>query len=74
MYSAVERGTPNTLDYRIFYTKDGVPISPFHDIPLYSDDSQQCESLVVIRSLLVSLLQDLEHDGWNTGFNNRSYI
>jgi hypothetical protein len=48
MYSAVERGTPNTLDYRIFYTKDGVPISPFHDIPLYSDDSQQCELFVVL--------------------------
>ena len=44
MYSAVERGTPNTLDYRIFYTsKDGAAISPFHDIPLYADDSQQCE-------------------------------
>jgi len=47
MYSAVERGTPNTLDYRIFYTKDGVPISPFHDIPLYSDDSQQYCNMVV---------------------------
>jgi len=47
MYSAVERGTPNTLDYRIYYTKDGAPISPFHDIALYTDDSQQYCNMVV---------------------------
>jgi len=47
MYSVVEKGAPNTLEYRIFYTKDGSPVSPFHDIPLYSDDSKQYCNMVV---------------------------
>lgn len=34
-YNTVERGTPNTLDYRVFFTDAaGEYISPFHDIPL----------------------------------------
>jgi len=47
MYSIVEKGTPNTLDYRIFYTKDDKPISPFHDIPLYTDDSKNYCNMIV---------------------------
>jgi len=38
-YSIEQRGKPNTLDYRIFYKNaDGDYISPFHDIPLSSQD------------------------------------
>jgi nucleosome-remodeling factor subunit len=33
-YQIVERGASNSLDYRVFFTKDGNVISPFHDIPL----------------------------------------
>lgn len=47
MYSVVERGAPNTLEYRIFYQQEGKPISPFHDIPLYSDPSLQYVNMVV---------------------------
>jgi len=48
MYTAVEKGTPNTLDYRVFYTSsDGTPISPFHDIPLYADSENKYCNMVV---------------------------
>jgi len=34
-FTTVERGAPNTLEYRIFYKNDkGQDISPFHDIPM----------------------------------------
>ena len=39
-FAARKIGAPNTLDYRIFIEKDGVPLSPFHDIPLYANDQQ----------------------------------
>lgn len=47
MYKVVEKGTPNSPDYRLFYTCEGVPISSFHDIPLYTDESQQFCNMVV---------------------------
>jgi len=40
-YKVVHRGAPNTLDYRIFYQKDGKLISPFHDIPWLASDSEE---------------------------------
>jgi len=47
MYKVVEKGTPNTLDYRLFHLKDGVPVSAFHDIPLYTDASKSHCNMVV---------------------------
>ncbi|KAL8575759.1 hypothetical protein ACOMHN_004946 [Nucella lapillus] len=47
-YSAVERGQPNTTDYRIFYrAANGDIISPFHDIPLYADENNKICNMVV---------------------------
>lgn len=40
-------GTPNTLDYRCYLEKDGVPLSPFHDIPLYANEQQTVLNMVV---------------------------
>lgn len=40
-------GRPNTLEHRIFIEKDGVPISPFHDIPLYANEQQTVLNMVV---------------------------
>jgi len=34
-FTIVERGCPNSLDYRIYYRNDSDYISPFHDIPLH---------------------------------------
>ncbi|KTF91856.1 hypothetical protein cypCar_00021428 [Cyprinus carpio] len=37
------RGRPNSTDYRVYLkTSDGKYISPFHDIPLYVADEQEC--------------------------------
>jgi len=40
-------GAPNTLDHRVYIEKDGVPISPFHDIPLFADSQQTLLNMVV---------------------------
>ena len=38
-YSIEQRGSPNTLEYRVFYKNQaGDYISPFHDIPLSSQE------------------------------------
>jgi len=34
---ASPRGDDGTLEYRLFFSRDDKPISPFHDIPLYAD-------------------------------------
>ncbi|CAH1407482.1 unnamed protein product [Nezara viridula] len=47
-FKAVERGTTNTQAYRIFFkNSEGTPVSPFHDIPMYSDESSQYLNMVV---------------------------
>ena len=40
-------GTPNTLEYRAYIEQDGVPISIFHDIPLYADEKHTVLNMVV---------------------------
>ncbi len=40
-------GAPNTLDYKVFIENDGKPVSPFHDIPLYADESKQILNMIV---------------------------
>ena len=40
-------GAPNTLEHRIYIEKDGVPISPFHDIPLYANEQQTVLNMIV---------------------------
>ncbi|KAH0944630.1 hypothetical protein HN011_008894 [Eciton burchellii] len=48
MYTIVERGTPNSTDYRIFYKNDlNIPISPMHDIPLYADEENKIMNMIV---------------------------
>jgi len=40
-------GTPKTSDFRVFFEKDGHVISPWHDIPLFADESQGIYNMVV---------------------------
>lgn len=40
-------GAPHTLEHRIYVEKDGVPLSPFHDIPLYANEQQTVLNMVV---------------------------
>ena len=46
-YSVRKNGAPNTLEHRIYIEKDGVPLSPFHDIPLYADEQQKVFNMIV---------------------------
>ncbi|NP_001279524.1 inorganic pyrophosphatase-like [Callorhinchus milii] len=47
-YRSEERGCRNSLSYRMFLkNSEGVYISPFHDIPLYADPSQNVFNMVV---------------------------
>jgi len=46
-FSARRIGAPNTLDYRCYIEKDGQPISPFHDIPLYADERETILNMIV---------------------------
>jgi predicted CxxxxCH...CXXCH cytochrome family protein len=46
-YTARKIGAPNTLEHRIFIEKDGVPLSPFHDIPLYANEQQTVLNMIV---------------------------
>jgi hypothetical protein len=40
-------GAPHTLEHRVYIEKDGVPVSPFHDIPLYANEQQTILNMVV---------------------------
>ncbi len=40
-------GQPNTLEHRIFIEKDGLPVSPFHDIDLYANEQQTILNMIV---------------------------
>ena len=46
-YNVRKNGAANTLDHRIYIEKDGFPISPFHDIPLYANDQQTVLNMIV---------------------------
>ncbi|CCH45122.1 Inorganic pyrophosphatase [Wickerhamomyces ciferrii] len=47
VYTARQIGAKNTLDYKVYVEQDGKPISPFHDIPLYADESKKILNFVV---------------------------
>lgn len=46
-YNLRKVAAPNTLEYRVYIEKDGVPVSPFHDIPLYANQEQTILNMVV---------------------------
>ena len=46
-FTARRVGAANTLEHRIYLEKDGVPVSPFHDIPLYANEQQTVLNMVV---------------------------
>lgn len=48
-YTLRRIGQPFTTDYRIYFerSKDGVPVSPFHDIPLWHDEERGVLNMVV---------------------------
>ncbi|KAJ9637630.1 hypothetical protein H2204_004779 [Knufia peltigerae] len=46
-YTLRTHGRPRTSDFRVFVEKNGSPISPFHDIPLYADRENHVFNMVV---------------------------
>lgn len=46
-YNLRKVGAPHTLEHRVYIEKDGVPVSPFHDIPLYANAEQTVLNMVV---------------------------
>lgn len=46
-YSVRKVGAPNTLEHRVYIEKDGVPVSAFHDVPLYADQEKGILNMVV---------------------------
>jgi len=43
----VSEGAEGTLEYRLFFERDGTRISPWHDIPLYADKGKKIFNYVV---------------------------
>jgi hypothetical protein len=46
-FSARQIKPKHTLDYRCYIEKNGTPVSPFHDIPLYANDAQTILNMIV---------------------------
>ncbi len=46
-FGARQIAPKHTLDYRCYIEKDGTPLSPFHDVPLYANEQQTILNMVV---------------------------
>jgi len=46
-YTARKVAAPYTLEHRVYIENDGVPVSPFHDIPLYANSQQTILNMIV---------------------------
>ncbi|RPA95157.1 pyrophosphatase-domain-containing protein [Choiromyces venosus 120613-1] len=46
-YTIRKIGQPNTLEHRVYIERDGVPVSPFHDIPLYANEQKTILNMIV---------------------------
>ncbi|CEP19170.1 hypothetical protein [Parasitella parasitica] len=40
-------GALNTLEYKLYFEKNGIPVSPFHDIPLFANAEKNVFNMVV---------------------------
>ncbi|KAH7170922.1 inorganic pyrophosphatase [Dactylonectria macrodidyma] len=46
-YTVRKVAPAHTLEHRVYIEKDGIPVSPFHDIPLYANAEQTILNMVV---------------------------
>lgn len=46
-YNVRKVAAANTFEHRVYIEKDGIPVSPFHDIPLYANAEQTILNMVV---------------------------
>ncbi|GIZ43224.1 hypothetical protein CKM354_000645800 [Cercospora kikuchii] len=61
-YSVRAVGAPHTLEHRIYIEKDGVPVSPFHDIPLYANEQQTVLNMIVEIPRWTNAKQEISKD------------
>ena len=68
VYTPRKVGAPHTLEHRIYIEKDGVPVSPFHDIPLYANEQQTILNMVVEIPRWTNAKQEVRTDRWSWPF------
>ncbi|KAK3329010.1 inorganic pyrophosphatase [Apodospora peruviana] len=61
-YTVRKVGQPFTLEHRVYIEKDGVPVSPFHDIPLYANAEQTILNMVVEIPRWTNAKQEISKD------------
>ncbi|KAK4628953.1 Inorganic pyrophosphatase [Fulvia fulva] len=61
-FTARKIGAPHTLEHRVYIEKDGVPVSPFHDIPLYANEQQTVLNMVVEIPRWTNAKQEISKD------------
>ncbi|KAJ5153352.1 Inorganic pyrophosphatase [Penicillium canariense] len=61
-YTVRKIAQPHTLEHRVYIEKDGVPVSPFHDIPLYADEGQTVLNMVVEIPRWTNAKQEISKD------------
>ncbi|KAM5440755.1 Inorganic pyrophosphatase [Microsporum canis] len=61
-YTVRNVGALNTLEWRAFIEKDGVPVSPFHDIPLYADEKKTILNMIVEIPRWTNAKQEISKD------------
>ena len=61
VFTARKVAAPHTLEHRVYIEKDGVPVSPFHDIPLYANEQQTVLNMVVEIPRWTNAKQEVRH-------------
>ncbi|KAJ5220273.1 hypothetical protein N7468_009477 [Penicillium chermesinum] len=61
-YTVRKIGQPYTLEHRVYIEKDGVPVSPFHDIPLYANAEKTILNMVVEIPRWTNAKQEISKD------------
>lgn len=46
-YTTRKVAAPYTLEHRVYIEKDGLPLSPFHDIPLFANAEKTILNMIV---------------------------
>ncbi|CRK19927.1 hypothetical protein BN1723_017813 [Verticillium longisporum] len=61
-YTLRKIGAPHTLEHRVYIEQDGVPVSPFHDIPLYANKEQTILNMIVEIPRWTNAKQEISKD------------
>ena len=73
-YTVRKIAAPNTLEHRIYVEKDGVPLSPFHDIPLYANEQQTVLNMIVEIPRWTNAKMEVSSQPWTNSMIASPYI